>query len=315
MPKVSVIIPTYNRGYIVRKTIDNALSQTVQDIELLVVDDGSTDNTREIVEMVDDRRVRYFYKENGGVSSARNFGLSKSKAEFMAFLDSDDVWPKNYLEVMLASLRLNEKYGVAYASVGFICKDGKKDVRIKEKYRPSGWITQSLFRRGFVSVQATVFRKRIFDEALFDEYLKSAEDSDAFLRLSVKTQFFYVPKVCVYLRDSTDSLSKSVGINCNRILSLERFYFQLGGKELILPHIARLKLSHAYRQTAKKYRLAKNRKAAIFLYGRAIKYYPLDLRLYLDMLKSLMLERGNDRLPEWKMQEPLGHPLGTNRFG
>lgn len=88
---VSVIIPSYNRGYIVGKSIESVLAQSYRQIEVIVVDDGSTDNTREVVAGFDDR-VRYFYKENGGVSTARNLGLRECRGEFIALLDSDDLW-------------------------------------------------------------------------------------------------------------------------------------------------------------------------------------------------------------------------------
>ncbi len=83
MPKVSVIIPTYNRGYIVREGIDSVLCQTIRDIELLAVNDGATDNTKNIVEGIKDSRVGYFYKLNGGPASAHNFGLVKAVGEYI----------------------------------------------------------------------------------------------------------------------------------------------------------------------------------------------------------------------------------------
>lgn len=99
MPKVSVIIPTYNGQYIIVKTVESVLDQSKQDLEVdIVVDDGSSDDTRGVVEIFNDSRVRYFYKTNGGAASARNFGLSKTMGEYVAFLDSDNFWPENYLE-------------------------------------------------------------------------------------------------------------------------------------------------------------------------------------------------------------------------
>jgi glycosyltransferase involved in cell wall biosynthesis len=89
---VSVIVPCYNRADIVRETLDSVLAQTYRTVEIIVIDDGSTDNTREVVSSYADRRVRYFYKANGGLSAARNSGLDAARGEFIAFLDSDDVW-------------------------------------------------------------------------------------------------------------------------------------------------------------------------------------------------------------------------------
>ncbi|HZF73410.1 MAG TPA: glycosyltransferase family A protein, partial [Gemmatimonadaceae bacterium] len=89
---ISIVIPCYNRAHIVRETIDSVLAQTYRNFEVILIDDGSTDNTREVVSSYDDRRIRYFYKANGGLSAARNSGLDSARGEFVAFLDSDDVW-------------------------------------------------------------------------------------------------------------------------------------------------------------------------------------------------------------------------------
>ena len=99
MPKVSVIIPTYNRSKIVKDAICSVLDQTESDLEIIVVDDGSTDDTHSIVSGISDDRVFYFFKTNGGPAGARNLGLSKAKGEYIAFLDSDDFWPENYIEL------------------------------------------------------------------------------------------------------------------------------------------------------------------------------------------------------------------------
>ncbi|MCK5000975.1 MAG: glycosyltransferase family 2 protein, partial [Anaerohalosphaera sp.] len=107
MPKVSVIIPTYNLSGTLVSTIKSVLDQTMGDLQVLVVDDGSSDGTQQAVEAIDDRRVRYFFKENGGVSSARNYGLARAEGQYIAFLDHDDLWPADFLEVMVG--RLEEK--------------------------------------------------------------------------------------------------------------------------------------------------------------------------------------------------------------
>lgn len=109
MPKVSVIIPTYNRSSLVKDAICSVLAQTELDLEVIVVDDGSTDGTCKVVEGLRDGRVNYFYKINGGAASARNLGLSKCEGEYVAFLDSDDFWPENYLEVMVSHLENNSE--------------------------------------------------------------------------------------------------------------------------------------------------------------------------------------------------------------
>ena len=97
-PNFSVIIPTYNREDFINSAIDSVWGQTFSDFDLIVIDDGSTDRTRESVEEYQDSRLRYFYQNNKGVSSARNRGIKESKGKYLAFLDSDDTWVDTKLE-------------------------------------------------------------------------------------------------------------------------------------------------------------------------------------------------------------------------
>jgi glycosyltransferase involved in cell wall biosynthesis len=121
---VSVIIPAYNRANIVRETVDSVLCQTYADFEVIVVDDGSTDNTREVMATYVDPRVRYFYKTNGGLSSARNFGLSEATGEYIAFLDSDDVWRPWKLSAQVEIFRRHADVGMIWSDMSSFADDG-----------------------------------------------------------------------------------------------------------------------------------------------------------------------------------------------
>ena len=103
---ISIIIPAYNAADYLAQTIESVLNQTYSDFELILIDDGSTDRTREIIKdyQCKDARIKYFYKENGGVSSARNLGLQKATGDFVSFLDSDDLWDRRFLESMYHKL-------------------------------------------------------------------------------------------------------------------------------------------------------------------------------------------------------------------
>jgi glycosyltransferase involved in cell wall biosynthesis len=291
------------------------LGQSEQDLEVVVVDDGSTDNTREAVHECGNTRVRYFYKQNGGPASARNLGLAKAAGEYVAFLDSDDTWPCNYLKVMLSHLSANPDFGGAYSLVTLIQEDGRRIPSYKRPAGKSGWITQDLFRRGFVWPSATVFRASAWESFFFDEHLsRTSEDSDAFLRLSTRVQLMFVPDVEAFHTISDDSVCKTEAIVCSRPLSLERFYFKLGGNEIISPSLARRRLSHAYRQVAEGCRAKGAKTAARMLYRRAIHYWPFDIRLYEGWLRAMSLPDGSDPQPAWRMPDPLGEPVGPNRF-
>ena len=129
------------------------------------------------------------------------------------------------------------------------------------------------------------------------------------------TQFLFVPEVEALYRISADSISSEAGVACKRILVLERFYFKLGVDKVIPAKIARRRLSHSCRKVAEDRRRTGARAAALGLYRRTIQHWPYDLRLYLGLLRVLLLSSSKDHELNWKMPQPLGHPLGTNRFG
>jgi len=299
----------------VKEAISSVLAQTERDLEVIVVDDGSADDTHSVVENISDSRLTYFYKANGGASSARNLGLSKARGDYLVFLDSDDFWPENYLEVMLSHLKNESEFGAAYSPITVICPDGRQIKSYKRPEGKSGWIISDLFKRGFVWPSAAVFRTSVWKDFYFDEMLrKSYEDSDALLRLSMHTQFLFVPDVQAFYRISSDSISAEAGTACTRILVLERFYFRLGGYKIVPAKTAKRRISHACRKVAEARRCEGNRTAAITLYKRAIRYWPADLRLYLGLVQTLLLSKKKDPSPDWQMPKPLGEPIGPSRF-
>jgi glycosyltransferase involved in cell wall biosynthesis len=311
VPRISVIIPTYNSSGMVNETISSVLAQSEPDLEVVVVDDGSDDDTRKIINAIEDGRVKYFYKDNGGTSSARNYGLSKAKGEYIAFLDHDDLWPENYLEVMVSNLENKRGFDAVYSPITTVYPDGTKVESYKRPEGKSGQITLDLFRRGFIWPSAAVIRKSVLRDFYFEEALRqSYEDGDYFLRLSTRCLFLFVEDVEAIKREHAENFSAKVGVLPTRIQVLERFYFRIGGDKLIPTGKARRRLSHASRSVAETYRRAGKRSAAITLYKRAIRYWPVDIRLYLGLLKTLLLSKKNDPQPDWKMPEPLPD-LGT----
>jgi len=316
MPKISVIIPTYNRSGLVKDAIESVLQQSLTDFELLIVDDGSTDDTATVIRDISDRRIKYFYKKNGGVSGARNFGLLKAKGEYIAFLDSDDLWPKDYLMTMLSHLESQEGYGAAYTRVLLLGDDDKTEPFAREERYISGWMTKCYFKIGPCVMPSAVLLKRdVIEGFFFDEALKKGEDNDAFLRLSVKTPFLFVPNTNIFWRNTDGSLSKDPNIDyqCGVILSFERFYYHLGGDRYVSSIVERRSISHKYRRAARIVARGHNRTAAITLFKQAIYYYPLDLRLYIDLFRTFFLSKKNDPNPNWQMPRPL--PTYITAFG
>jgi glycosyltransferase involved in cell wall biosynthesis len=127
LPLVSVIIPTFNRAYCISRTVDSALKQTYHDLEIIVVDDGSTDNTSELMHSLyaEDKRVVYIQQVNTGVAGARNRGLSAARGDFVALLDSDDIWLPRKLELQIACLQRFPEIGMVWSDMEAIDPDGK----------------------------------------------------------------------------------------------------------------------------------------------------------------------------------------------
>lgn len=302
MKRVSVIIPTYNRCRLVREAINSVLAQSFTDFELLVIDDGSTDDTAEMVKTINDERCRYFYKSNGGVASARNMGLMKAGGEYVAFLDSDDLWPKEYLEGMVFTLQDASDYGVAYCGITQVYPDG----RIVEGYRVkscvSGWIAESLFNKFYVGCQISVIRRRLLKDFYFDESFKVMDDVDFFLRLSLRTKFLFVPGVLIIRRVQTDSLSQQGGkdrIDLDKITILERFYYDLGGENTVSKATAMKRIGRAYRAIGLQYYEIGARKAAIEMLKSATSYLGFNFKTYSCLIKALLKPKYSDTIPDW----------------
>jgi len=308
MPKVSVIIPTYNCGLLLKESIHSVLAQSLKDFELIIVDDGSTDNTKLVIKNIGDSRIQYFYKGNGGASSARNIGLTKATGQYVAFLDADDSWPNDYLKIMTSVLDDSSEYGVAYSTVTQVWPDGKRTEFFKLKHCVSGWIAADLFNKFFVLPQTTVCRRTILQDFRFDESLKTADDYDGFLRLSLKAKFLFISKTQTIRTVRSDSLTAQASptaIGCNKIRVLERFYYQLNGKE----HISKIKALHrigrCYNRTAKDYYKDGARKAAIYMFKKAILYNPFVVRPYWGLLRAVLISKYADEIPQWQMLEAL----------
>ena len=115
MPTISIVIPAYNAERTILETIKSVQKQTFSDFEIIVINDGSTDRTLELVLSVEEPRLKIFSYQNGGVSVARNRGISHATGEFIAFLDADDLWTSDKLELQLAGLKQHPEAGIAYS--------------------------------------------------------------------------------------------------------------------------------------------------------------------------------------------------------
>ncbi|WP_008317316.1 glycosyltransferase family 2 protein [Leptolyngbya sp. PCC 6406] len=216
MPEISVIIPTFNAEKTIVETVHSVLSQTFSDFEILVINDGSTDGTLEVLSHIQDPRLAVFTFPNGGVAVSRNRGIQKSSGRFLTFLDSDDLWTPEKLTEQWATLNNHPEAAVAYSWNDYIDETGKF---LHHGWHPNftGDVYEALFQRCFIENGSNIMVRRDAVEIVgeFDPTVVPAEDWDFYLRLAEKYPFVCVPKVHVLYRMVANSLS-------NRVLRMER---------------------------------------------------------------------------------------------
>ena len=207
-PLVSIITPTFNRADFLPETIESVLSQDYDNFEFLIIDDGSTDNSKEVIEgYIDSGKIRYFYQENSGQSVARNKGIAEAKGEFICFLDSDNRWLPGKLSASIKAFESHPDVDIVYGDVVLIDEAGKEFSRNNMK-RYSGQITKELLQDNCVSMNTTMTRtEKIREVDGFSEHVKVADDYDLWLRLSATCTYLYVPELMADYRVMTNQIS------------------------------------------------------------------------------------------------------------
>ena len=225
MPKVSVIIPTYNRLSMLKEAVDSVLAQDFEDFELIVVDDGSTDGTADEVIRYGGRVKLLQHGENRGVSAARNSGILHAKGKYIAFLDSDDLWVKGKIEESRLPFWMRTPI-IPFATPmrsGF--EEGRGSTRCSSMPNISGWIFEKCLPLCTISPSSAMMRKTLFSRVgLFDEALPVCEDYDLWLRVSARFPIFFIDKKLIIKRGGhPDQLSnRSWGNDRFRVMALEK---------------------------------------------------------------------------------------------
>lgn len=207
---ISIITPTFNRSQFIHYAIRSVITQTISNWELLIIDDGSTDNTKNIIEpYLTDPRIKYFFQENQGQAAARNNGLRHSRGEFVCFLDSDNLWYPEKLKVQHEAMKSRPDIDVVYGDGDTINESGVV-ISTANMKRYSGRITEKLLKDNFVSFNTAMVRAAsIKGIGGFDESVRFGDDYDLWLRLSAKSQFLYIPRVFSQYRVMSDQISSN----------------------------------------------------------------------------------------------------------
>ena len=200
---VSFIIPTYNYSAFVRDAVESALLQTYKPVEVIVVDDGSTDDTKEVLsDYIDTGEIKYLYQNNKGLAGARNRGLAEAKGEYIVFLDSDDVVDEKKLEIQVKCLEENPLYSFCFSDFRFFeGEDFLNGTPPSFKY-PVEMTFRDLVSGKFLPVHTLLMRRDVLDRiGYFDESLRVCEDSDLWIRAFMAgMRFLYVDQVLAYYR-------------------------------------------------------------------------------------------------------------------
>ena len=181
---ISVIIPVYNREQTIKRAVDSVLSQTIQPEEIIVVDDCSSDSTKEILAGYGDSITSIFMPENSGVSRTRNRGIEQARTEWVAFLDSDDCWEDKKIENQIGYLRKYPFYQIMQTDEKWI-RNGKRVNPCKHHKKPEGWIWELSLERCLVSPSGVLMKRTLFEQyGMFDEEMTVCEDYDLWLKIS-----------------------------------------------------------------------------------------------------------------------------------
>lgn len=203
---VSVIIPAYNREKTIEKAIQSVLDQMYKDVEVIVVDDGSTDDTVSAVKSIKDKRVKCIsLGKNSGACMARNKGIEVAQGRYIAFQDSDDIWKPGKLEKQIAILK-KEPVDLVFCAFERVRGTEKAILPLLDE----GYVSrEKLLERSLVSTQTLVGKRECFDTIIFDEKMPRLQDYDITIRLSGKFKFYFINEPLVKMYVGSDSISRS----------------------------------------------------------------------------------------------------------
>jgi glycosyltransferase involved in cell wall biosynthesis len=272
-----------------RLAVQSALQQTLKDIEVLIVDDGSTDNTRAVVEpLLADRRVKYLCQENRGQAAAKNHGVRESRGEYVAFLDADDMWVCDKLEQQIPLLLRSPAVGVVYSKMAYIDEAGKElGVSNYEMFR--GQVSGPMLISNFIGFGTSVARRQCFERlGAFDESMRMGIDYDLWLRFSTEYEFDYVDRPLLLYRVWSGQMSNNCrGRYLSGIATMQRFLQRF--PDLVDKGTQQLAWAHTYVGFGQCLHQLEQRAApALRLYARALRYKPAYGPAWKAILKTIL---------------------------
>ena len=274
-PTVSVIMAAYNHAAYIAQAITSVLSQSWQDLELIVIDDGSTDRTREVVTGFADP-VRYIYQENQGQGGARNTGIAHARGEYISFLDDDDLWLPDYLETVMAVLRPRPEVGALYAVCQVIDSEGNPLPQVMSRVVPTEEMYDTLVEGGWFPPLVVTVRKSVMDDVgPLDLSLRGTDDWELWLRVAKKYPFMGISDVVARYRMHGGGLSANTEhMLADKKKAISKHFGPEEGNPAKWPDLRRRAYGGAYRLAGLAHMESRNIAAGRIRLRQALAYYP-----------------------------------------
>jgi glycosyltransferase involved in cell wall biosynthesis len=270
MDIVSIIIPTYNRGKQVCNAIESAINQTYKKLDIIVIDDGSNDDTKSILERYRNQ-VKYFNIKRSGVSEARNYGIERCNGKYVAFLDSDDTWHKSKIKKQLDFFKKNEDFGMVLCDCYFVGKNRKSVIKSERRndLKKDGMIIKDVLLNPTLIPSTALIKREVLDKVgWFDSNLDTAEDLDMHLRIATSYKIGLLEEALVYISTGNEGLSMLGKTYDDNIFVIERY---LVNKNRYFPKRVKKKaLFNVYISASKGKIWHKNVRDAVLYFGRAV---------------------------------------------
>jgi glycosyltransferase involved in cell wall biosynthesis len=315
MPKVSVVMPTYNQAHFIAEAIQSALDQTFQDFEIVVVDDGSTDNTKEVVAGFQDPRIKYIYQENRGVAAASNAGILASTGEYIAGLSSDDMWLPQNLEFKVKlldsrpdmSIVCSDLYEFDSDTGATLCrlwrnKSGRYLRELQDGVRQP--LTEYLSKGSLFRIVTMIVRRQVFDEVgYYDESLR-VEDYEMFVRILQRlSSIGIINSPLVKYRRHRGSMSRNYEYIYTGMLTainkiINNYSLSKKNCKFVRRRLARIHCEYGWANIVARDEIALGRKKLI----ASIRVNPWWVRPYLYLAFSFLGNRLIQTLKSWKKQ-------------
>lgn len=213
MPKVSVNIPVYNGEKYIEETLQSVLDQTFQDFEIILVDDGSTDRSAEIVKGSNDKRIKYVFQQNQGIGGARNTALKNSRGKYIAFLDQDDLWLPAKLQKQIELFERRPELGLVFCNTTFFNNLGRLHEMYEKPFDESSYLFPRLLKKYFLSLETVMIDRDVLEKVgTFPEKMMMAEEYNLFLKVAYFYDLGYVngPLAMYRIHDKNYSWGKEL---------------------------------------------------------------------------------------------------------